>query len=90
MGYTDIFSKSLKELLWQINLEGGSPCAVAPELFFHEPFREIPAHEAIDLAKGLCRECPVAMECLKVALTDNIQDGIWGGFTAEERRRFKR
>jgi len=41
-------------------------------------------------AKTVCRECPVAAECLKYALDNDERFGIWGGFSERERRRLKR
>lgn len=38
-------------------------------------------------AKKFCRGCPVIEECLETALVYNY-DGVWGGTTARERRRF--
>lgn len=36
-------------------------------------------------AKAVCRQCPVAPECLEYSLDNNIADGIWGGLTWKER-----
>lgn len=41
-------------------------------------------------AKSVCRECPVAAECLQYALDHDERFGIWGGYTERERRRLKR
>jgi WhiB family transcriptional regulator, redox-sensing transcriptional regulator len=50
------------------------PCRVNdPELFFAES----PAD--VELAKGLCRECPVRSECLAGALERREPWGVWGG-----------
>ena len=43
---------------------------------------------AIDMAeaKRVCRtECPVVDECLALAVANNEEHGVWGGYTAEER-----
>lgn len=39
--------------------------------------------------KNRCRPCPVRRECMNYALDHYIEDGIWGGLTAHERRRLK-
>lgn len=44
-----------------------------PELFFAES----PAD--VELAKSLCRGCPVRMECLASALERREPWGVWGG-----------
>ena len=44
-----------------------------PELFFAES----PAD--VELAKALCRPCPVRAECLAGALDRNEPWGVWGG-----------
>ena len=50
------------------------PCrANDPELFFAES----PAD--VELAKALCRPCPVRAECLAGALERKEPWGVWGG-----------
>ena len=44
-----------------------------PELFFAES----PAD--VELAKALCRDCPVRAECLAGALDRREPWGVWGG-----------
>ena len=51
------------------------------EVFY--PMGTSPPAADIDAAKQVCRRCPVSDECLDAA--DDF--GIWGGFTAAERRR---
>ncbi|HSH31222.1 MAG TPA: WhiB family transcriptional regulator [Candidatus Saccharimonadales bacterium] len=51
------------------------------ELFFSEDEREI------ELAKVVCRTCPVSRECFEEARANKVSDGIWGGYTAEELHR---
>lgn len=38
-----------------------------------------------DLAVAICRDCPVRLECLKLALATQTKHGVWGGTTARER-----
>jgi hypothetical protein len=40
----------------------------------------------IDAAKAICATCPVASKCLQFALDDNIEFGIYGGYTPSERK----
>lgn len=37
-------------------------------------------------AKQVCRECPVALQCLADALDNRVEFGVWGGLTERERR----
>jgi WhiB family redox-sensing transcriptional regulator len=41
-------------------------------------------------AKAFCRRCPVQPACLRWALESGEQHGIYGGFTADERRAINR
>ena len=38
-------------------------------------------------AKRICAACAVREECLRDALTNGYDDGIWGGLSPEERKR---
>lgn len=44
----------------------------------------------IELAKEVCAACPVRAECLDEAQRTGDRWGIWGGYTAEERRTMRR
>ena len=49
--------------------------------------------DAIDqtnLAKAICRECPVQTQCLEFALRTMQDYGVWGGRTEDERRAIRR
>jgi len=39
-----------------------------------------------NIAKRICRGCPVKYECLADALDNRIEFGVWGGMTERERR----
>ena len=41
---------------------------------------------AQNLAKLLCRSCPVRTQCLADALDNRVEYGVWGGMTERERR----
>lgn len=41
----------------------------------------------IKKAKTLCRSCPVAVMCLRSALTNREEYGVWAGTTRRQRRR---
>jgi WhiB family redox-sensing transcriptional regulator len=45
------------------------------------------------LAQAICAECPLSVRCLEYAVNNNIEFGVWGGQTADERqqsRKYKR
>jgi WhiB family redox-sensing transcriptional regulator len=35
-------------------------------------------------AKALCATCPVKIQCLRQAIADEVEHGVWGGMTAAE------
>ena len=43
-----------------------------------------------EAAKGVCRRCPVRLECLQFAVDTNQQFGVWGGTDPEERATLRR
>ncbi len=62
---------------------------VDPELFF--PVGETgPSAVQIKAAQKVCQSCPVRTQCLNFALDSPEKDGVWGGISAEERRRMRR
>jgi WhiB family redox-sensing transcriptional regulator len=60
-----------------------------PELFF--PISATPAL-AVDVAraKAICASCPVRLPCLRYALDNRQEQGIWGGLTEGERQLLRR
>jgi WhiB family transcriptional regulator, redox-sensing transcriptional regulator len=60
-----------------------------PELFF--PIGQGAAYELqVAEAKAVCARCPVRARCLQDALDRGIDDGVFGGLDADERRALKR
>lgn len=60
-----------------------------PELFF--PIGSSgPAMAQIEKAKRVCSTCDVVEICLKWALNNNQDAGVWGGMSEDERRSLKR
>lgn len=41
-------------------------------------------------AIDLCYQCPIMLQCAEYAITHNEEWGIWGGMTADERRRLQK
>lgn len=44
----------------------------------------------VEIARQVCAECPVKIECLEYALRYRIEHGVWGGASERERRRILR
>ena len=56
------------------------------KIFFdHEDERGRRRTTALAMARVLCEGCTVKLDCLKLALDQNEQFGVWGGLTAGER-----
>ena len=49
-----------------------------------------PEEDEALMAKEICEGCPVREVCLDHALTRREKIGVWGGYTARERRRLVR
>ena len=60
-----------------------------PELFF--PIGNTgPALVQIERAKAVCRQCEVMETCLKWAIENGQDSGVWGAMSEDERRALKR
>lgn len=74
------------ELWAEIDKEGNVPCEEIPDIFFPEDFADRSMRErATEIAKKLCDDCPIRMQCLATAMLNREPYGIWGGLTAAER-----
>lgn len=60
-----------------------------PELFFPIGLTGS-ALDQLDQAKRVCSDCVVREECLRWALDLNLDHGVWGGASEDERRSMKR
>jgi WhiB family transcriptional regulator, redox-sensing transcriptional regulator len=83
-GHRRLLPRSL-ERDWQLRAR----CrGLATELFFaSEQDKGARQAEREQLAKAVCRSCPVRRHCLAHALKTNEAYGIWGATTPTERRR---
>ncbi|MEV5680602.1 MULTISPECIES: WhiB family transcriptional regulator [unclassified Streptomyces] len=62
---------------------------VDPDLFF--PIGSTgPALVQTEDAKAVCATCPVREQCLRWALENGQDSGVWGGMGEDERRALKR
>ena len=66
-------------------LEKGRCKGADPEIFYPDDDED----DGID-AKVICAMCPVRETCLEHAITAREKVGVWGGYTARERRRLVR
>ncbi|MEZ5321735.1 MAG: WhiB family transcriptional regulator [Microthrixaceae bacterium] len=44
----------------------------------------------VEIAKKVCVDCPVKVQCLEYAIAERIDHGVWGGASERERRRIIR
>lgn len=64
------------------------PCAADPELWFSDE------RDEQEQAKAICDGCPVRVECLRLALTNEAgkarqqRFGVWGGLTPYQRAKY--
>lgn len=65
-------------------------CADLPSELFFPVGESGESADQIEAAKATCGVCPVQTDCLEYALDTNQIAGIWGGYTAEERRPLRR
>ena len=69
-------------------------CAGKPTVLFFPPDQEGRGWHSHgwtpEAAKAVCAECPCAKECLAYAQLHEVDHGVWGGHTPQERRRLKR
>lgn len=67
---------------------GYEPCATTdPELFF--PERTNNFLKITEIAKSLCRTCPLQLACAEYAIHTDV-DGIWGGTDEKERKEIQK
>jgi WhiB family redox-sensing transcriptional regulator len=63
------------------------------DLFFppHEPIAGRPPGKGVyDKARAICSECSQITPCLRYAMVNDIDHGMWGGYTPAERRKLRR
>lgn len=59
------------------------------EMFFADTGNKRECLKKEAAAKNLCRQCPVAAECLLFAMQNGEIYGIWGSFSPKERSTIK-
>jgi WhiB family redox-sensing transcriptional regulator len=71
--------------MFSLPVDVATPCSTIPlaeadKLFFSE------SPKRIAVAKNLCASCPITSKCLQFALDEEIEFGIFGGTTPQERK----
>lgn len=80
------FDEKHYKLLRAIHQNGGSPCEPYPELFFPEDITDpVRRKLATIIAKKLCNDCPIKIDCFRYAVESGQKYGIWGGTSPNER-----
>lgn len=72
------------ELHEAIRKVGTVECEELPEAFFPLGTDRETLRFAEEIAKGICQNCPVRVQCRDYALSTRVT-GIWGGTTEAER-----
>lgn len=60
------------------------------DIFFFETENGRYSTKKINKAREFCSDCKVQSECLSYALNENIEHGVWGGFSSRERNAIKK
>jgi WhiB family redox-sensing transcriptional regulator len=63
---------------------GTVECEELPDVFFAQEASPVSQKLVEDIAKGICQNCPVKVQCRDYALSTRVT-GIWGGTTERER-----
>lgn len=59
--------------------EGAACASLNPEIFFD-------ANQNEQMAKNICRSCPIVEKCLDYAMQNTDMMGIWGATNEKERK----
>lgn len=65
-------------------VQNASCAGTDPDVFFPDKGGSVHA------AKQLCNVCPVTAACLREAITDHLDFGVWGGLSQNDRKRLRR
>ncbi len=64
---------------------GETPCMAWPDAFFLDEDSSAGTSGEYRQARALCRTCPIRLECLDYAISNDERFGVWGGLTPKER-----
>lgn len=57
-----------------------------PDAWYPEKGRK----DSVQIAKRVCKTCPIRERCLEIALETDERYGVWGGLSERERRKLKK
>jgi WhiB family redox-sensing transcriptional regulator len=81
----------LEQLLGRPAWHASASCrGMGTERWFPERRPGVNLGEMVDQAKAICATCPVTLECLAAAVSEDEQAGVWGGLSTGDRRRLDR
>lgn len=80
---------TLRESSW---VERAACAGVTPEIFSSEDLSTsgTTRRSSTAAAKAVCAGCPVSSECLRYAIENQVEYGVWGGLTGAERELLQR
>lgn len=61
--------------------QGETPCMAYPDAFFNDESERSKYY----IARSLCHSCPIRLQCLEYAITNEERFGLWGGLSPRER-----
>jgi WhiB family redox-sensing transcriptional regulator len=73
-----------------MNWRNRAACLDEDPVLFFPIGNTSPALLQIEEAKAICRRCPVIESCLKWAIDQGQDAGVWGGLSDDERHALKR
>ncbi len=80
----NVIDRSKRRQAWRTSAACADP-ALSPDRRVFFPSNEA-SPCACDAAKAVCAQCPVAGDCLWLALVERATDGVFGGLASSERR----
>jgi WhiB family redox-sensing transcriptional regulator len=70
--------KGTMDLLAEVGIWDGALCQQSdPEVWF-DP-------KTVDIAKEICDDCPLRIQCARYAIENEIEHGVWGGMSEQDR-----
>jgi len=87
---TDVLERPLLSGEWQndglCNVAADADPAFDPDIFYPEGKPGYPAYDRqVEVAKKICKACPVMASCLAWAVESRQEHGVWGGTEENER-----
>ena len=80
----NVLDRSKRRQAWRSSAACADPELSPDRRVFFPPNETLPG--ACEPAKSVCAQCPVAGDCLWLALVERPADGVFGGLASPERR----